>query len=336
MTGRALRTETVGAFSLESGVQLANVRVGYHLDGPATAHRDEAVVVLHALTGNADAAGDWWRGVVGAGKGIDTDRCTAVAPNLLGSCHGTSYTSSGAALPAITTRDQARVIAILLERLGIRSVSLATGGSLGGMVALELAASHPGLVQRVVAFGAVAVGTPWAIAWNHVQRRVLDLGGADALAVAREIAMISFRAERGFGERFGAGGTGAAAVTGWLRHHGAALSARFDVRAYRTLLGAMDTHDVTRGRGSLRDVLGGTATTVWGVGIAGDRLYSPGVVQAWVDQVGGVYRRLETAHGHDGFLIEQDEVGAILRDAIAAATGADVRTEPRPTAREAA
>ena len=76
----------------------------------------------------------------------------------------------------------------------------------------------------MVAFGAAAVATPWAIAWNHVQRRALDIGGDDALAVAREIAMISYRAERGFDARFG-GGDAAAAVAGWLRHHGAALAA---------------------------------------------------------------------------------------------------------------
>ena len=333
---RTVRTEHIGAFTLENGACLDNVCVAYHLDGIDAAPRDETVVVLHALTGNANAAGDWWAGVVGAGKGIDTARHAVVSPNLLGSCHGTSFTSRGSEPPAITTRDQARVVAVLVQRLGFRSVSLATGGSLGGMVALELAASHPGLVQRVVALGAAAVATPWAIAWNHVQRRALDIGGPGALAVAREIAMISYRTEAGFKERFGAGTAAHAGVVDWLRHHGTALKAGFDEWAYRTLLSAMDSHDVTRARGTLGHVLGDRGLGVWGVGIAGDMLYSPSVVHDWVTAVGGVYRCLDTVHGHDGFLIEQDQVGAILRDALDGADRDDARTAPGRTGRAAA
>ena len=171
--------------------------------------------------------------------------------------------------------------------------------------------------------------TAQAIGWNHAQREALRLGAAagdpDAgIALARAVAMLSFRTETSLDARFGrAPATDADgspfAVQRWLEHHGAALAARFDAATYRTLLDAMDAHDVARGRGERDAVLAalGAATgRLFAVGVPGDLLYSDAVVEAWGRAAGAALRTLRSPYGHDAFLLEPAQVGAILRDAL--------------------
>ena len=331
MTGttRALRTLAVPSFTLESGEVLRDLRQAYYLDGTLNARRDNLVIVFHALTGSADAAGDWWRRVIGPGLAIDPTRWAVLAPNLLGSCYG----STGPAdrpddpFPAVTPRDQARFVALLVESLGVRRVALAAGGSLGGMVALEWTLQFPGRTRATVVLAAPAAHTAYAIAWNAVQRACLDSARDGGVAIARRIAMISFRSEREFETRFGraVGRDGRFAVAGYLAHHGEKLAARFDAATYRTLLDAMDAHDVGRGRGGVACALRGLRDAVYAVGIPGDLLYSAGVVREWAALAKAEYREIDSVHGHDAFLLEHEQVGAILREALRAA--ADARAE---------
>ena len=316
---RPLHTRHLSRFALESGIALRDVRQAYHLDGELDASRTNAIVVLHALTGSADAAGDWWREVVGPGRPIDTARYAVLAPNLLGSCHGTEVGDGRAALPPITTRDQARLVVELVGALGIRGIALVTGGSLGGMVALEIAASFPRLAHRTVAFAAPAAHTAWAIGWNHVQRRALAAGGDDGIALAREIAMLSYRSEREFNTRFGRlrEEDGRFAVQSYLRHHGDKLQQRFAAASYRALTGAMDAHDVGRGREGTTAALRRVRGLLVGVGVTDDALYSEREVQAWTRSADAEYRRITSVHGHDAFLVEQAQVGAIIIEALA-------------------
>ncbi len=139
MSGRALRVQRVPRFALECGTVLEDVRQAYYLDGTLNAKRDNLAIVFHALTGNADAAGGWWRDVIGPGRALDTDRYAVLAPNLLGSCYGTTGPSDYAkgAFPPVTPRDQARLVGLLVDELGVESPALVAGGSLGGMVSLE-------------------------------------------------------------------------------------------------------------------------------------------------------------------------------------------------------
>ena len=326
MTGatRALRTIAVPSFTLETGEVLRDLRQAYHLDGTLNARRDNLVLVFHALTGSADAAGDWWKRVVGPGLAVDTTRWAVLAPNLLGSCYGTTGPSErpGEAFPAVTPRDQMRFAALLVESLGVRAVALAAGGSLGGMVALEWAVEFSGRTRATVVLAAPAAHTAHAIAWNVVQRACLDSAGDGGVAIARQIAMISFRSEREFEARFGraADREGRFAVAGYLAHHGEKLAARFDAATYRTLLDAMDAHDVGRSRGGVTCALQGLRDVVYAVGIPGDQLYSAGVVRQWAMQAGAEYREINSIHGHDGFLLEHEQVGDILREALHAAT----------------
>jgi len=323
---RALCRLAVPSFVLESGEELRELQQAYHLDGVLNAQRDNLVLVFHALTGSADAAGEWWARVVGAGRPLDTTRWAVLAPNLLGSCYGTTGPSDrpGEEFPQVTPRDQARFAALLVEALGVSDVALATGGSLGGMVALEWAALFPGRTRATVVLAAPAAHTAHAIAWNAVQRECLDAAGDAGVAIARQISMIAFRTEREFEARFGRAvdSDGRYRVAGYLAHHGDKLAARFDAASYRTLLNAMDAHDIGRGRGGVARALRALRAlqgVIYAVGIPGDQLYSADVVRQWAGLAGAEYREIDSIHGHDAFLLEHRQVGDVLREALQAA-----------------
>lgn len=318
--GRAPRRWTLDRFELDSGAVLRDVQVAYHLDGPVAAVRDRLVVAIHSLTGHADAVGDWWGVVLGPGRAVDTRHQAVLSANLLGSCYGTTGPSTLTPFPAVSTRDQARLLGRLVRSLGTQRVALVTGGSLGGMVALEFAALHHDLVERTVVFAAPAAHTAQAVAFNHVQRLALELGGPErGLALARQIAMLTYRTDRELETRFARRSRqpGRFDVESWLSHHGRKLVARFDAATYRTLLDAMDSHDLGRGRGGETAALRSLPGRVWGVGIPGDQLYAAEVVRAWTTTAGATYRELTSVTGHDAFLLEPDQVGAILSEALA-------------------
>jgi homoserine O-acetyltransferase len=322
---RTLRVQKIERFDLESGTSLRDVRQAYHLDGTVNAARDNVVLVLHALTGSADAVGDWWRDVVGPGRAIDTARWAVVSPNLLGSRYGTTGPTSGGKRrwPDVTTRDQARLAWALLDELGIDRPALVVGGSLGGMVALEVAATRPTAPRATVALAAPAAHTAWAIGWNHAQRVALDtLPEEEGLKLARRIAMLSYRAEAEFEQRFGrtVSDDGRYAAQRWLDGHADRLAARFDARTYRALIDAMDSHDVGRGRGGVAAALRAVTGRLVGVGIPTDTLYGEEIVRGWTAAAGAEYRRLESLYGHDGFLIEQASVARLLAEVLAEVT----------------
>ncbi|HEU4565950.1 MAG TPA: homoserine O-acetyltransferase [Gemmatimonadaceae bacterium] len=323
MSPRTPLVHWVPRLVLDGGAVLEDVRQAYHLDGALDAERGNLVLVFHALTGSADAAGDWWREIIGAGKAIDTRRWAVLAPNLLGSCYGTTGPSTWGrgAFPTVTPRDMARLAWQLVDAIGARTVALAVGGSLGGMVAQEFALLAPERVRRTVALAAPAAHTAYAIGWNHVQREAVRLGGAAGLALARMVGMMTFRTEAELGLRFGraAGEDGRFDVQRYLARHGEKLVARFDAATYVTLLDAMDAHDVGRGRGGVDAALRVLAGRVVGVGIPGDLLYGADEVRRWTAAAGGDYREIESVHGHDAFLIEHEQVGRILREALDAA-----------------
>jgi homoserine O-acetyltransferase len=312
--------QQVPRFALECGTVLKDVRQAYYLDGTLNAKRDNLVIVFHALTGNADAAGGWWHEVIGPGRALDTDRYAVLAPNLLGSCYGTTGPSDHAngEFPPVTPRDQARLVGLLVDELGVESPALVTGGSLGGMVSLEWALEHPRRARAVVAMAAPAAHTAYAIGWNHIQRQLVAELGERGIELARQVAMMTFRTESELGTRFGrcTAGDGGWQVTSWLDHHGRKLKDRFDAATYETLLGAMDAHDVGRGRCGVASALASLTGRVVAVGSRGDLLYSAEEVYHWSALAGAEYEEISSVHGHDAFLIEHEQVGRILSDAV--------------------
>jgi homoserine O-acetyltransferase/O-succinyltransferase len=319
---------------LDDGQTLAGLTVAYRHDGPAPATAPQ-VVVVHALTGSADAAGDWWAPLIGPGRALDTDRVGVLSANLLGGRYGSTGPTSrdpqtgrayGSTFPAISTRDQARVQWRLMDAIGIDRVELVVGGSLGGMVALEFALERPEQVGATMPIAAPAATGAMAVAWNHLQVELIDRLGVDGLRLARELAMTTYRSEADFEERFGRSleSDGRPSVVSYLDHQGEKLAERFDPQTYRVLAGAMDRHDVGRARGGLDGAFrhlaaGGTRLT--GVGIQGDILYGPRQIHALVDgaSAAGVdarYREIRSTKGHDAFLVEWDQLTVLLREEL--------------------
>lgn len=304
---------------LESGeslpVHVAYRRVGF---GPLR------VLLLHALTGSPDAADrptnegvlkGWWSPLFAAGAPFDPTRTTVWTPNLIGSCYGSTGPEPGKPFPSLTPRDQAAALAAWIRAEGLRFDAL-IGGSLGGMVALELALLEPDRFHRVGVIGAGARADAWIRGANAAQLAVLRsaLPDADAIAIARQQAMLTFRAPESLDARFG----DAAAVQAWLDHHGQALAERFTRASYLALLQAMDAHDLGRGRGGVVAALRGLRASLHVLGIHSDALFTPPLVRelAEAGRAAGVHTSLHwlrSPHGHDAFLIEWEQVDAWLR-----------------------
>ncbi len=325
----------LGDFETELGGVIRNARLRYRVFGdPALAQRHGAHLVFHALTGSADID-SWWEPVVGTGRPFDTTRHPVIAANLLGSCYGSSgpADSEDGSFPALTAGDLARAHVPLIEHLGIERLEIVTGGSLGGMVALHWGCITPVPVKRLVVFAAPGRTSAQAIGWNAAQRLAIEadpawqggryprgLGPTTGLAAARAIAMITYRSQQEFEERFGRRQTrtpGRFDVDHYLRRHGEKLVARFDARSYVALMHAMDSHDVGDFERAGRRTAERVAEVV-GVGIDTDILYYPSEVRAWVEgyRRGGAnarYAELTTPYGHDAFLIEFEQVERLLR-----------------------
>ncbi|MBL0172934.1 MAG: homoserine dehydrogenase [Gemmatimonadaceae bacterium] len=306
--------------SLESGERLETLDVRYRLEGALNSARDNLVLVVHALTGTVNAT-DWWRGVVREGGALDPARHAVLTTNLLGGCDGTTIRrGDGVRLsPPITTRDQAAVLARVLDALGVATPLLVCGGSLGGQVALEFAASFPQRVRAAVVLAAPAAQTAQGLAWNAIMRRAIAIAGPrEGLALARMVGMLSYRTPTGLEQRFGRsrGTNGTFLMNEWLAAHGEKLVARFDATSYATLLDAMDAHDVGRDRGGIPAALSAVGARLTGVGIPGDQLYPAESVREWTRAVGAQYVELPSIHGHDAFLLETARVSDILRRAM--------------------
>jgi homoserine O-acetyltransferase len=348
VVGRRLVLEE--PFESEGGAVLPKLELAY------TAHGDpggDAVLVIHALTGHADAAGPagWWRGLFDDGRRLAGPGRFVLCANLLGSCYGSSGPRTegpdgrpwGGRFPDVTTRDQANALVRLLDHLGIERVRLAIGGSLGAMVLWQLLVDHPERVEQAVPIAGSAQASAWLIGLNHAARAAIKAdpewrGGecegtapAAGLGVARRIAMLSYRHHRQLGVRFGAAedprGATDFAVNGWLDHHARTFAARFDAHAYLRLIGAMDTHDVARGHGTLECALRRIRARVTVGGIDTDGLYPAEGLRETVQRlrftgVEAEYREITSAYGHDAFLVEIDQVEAMLpgrvREAVCA------------------
>ena len=337
-TGR-LETASLGPFQLTSGATLPELVVAYRHDGPPPGEAPQ-IVVVHALTGSADAAGDWWAPLIGPGLALDTDRFGVLGANLLGGRYGTTGPTTidprgggpwGARFPAISTRDQAAAQWRLLDAIGIDEIELVVGGSLGGMVALEIAVQRPEAVRQVMPIAAPAATGPLAVAWNHLQIQLVERLGLEGLSLARQLAMTTYRSETDFDERFGRSreADGRLSIVSYLEHQGRKLIERFDTATYRVLAGAMDRHDIGEGRSGIDGamaLLAAAGTRVTGVGIQDDILYGPHQVHALVDAALAAgapagYHQIHSTKGHDAFLVEWDQLTALLRTALATRAG---------------
>ncbi|MEP6572829.1 MAG: homoserine O-acetyltransferase [Gemmatimonadota bacterium] len=332
---------SLGDFRTSQEEVLPGAKLRYRVFGdPAVGKRDGWVLLFHALTGSHNAD-QWWGPMIGPGKPLDPAVHPILSANLLGSCYGSSSPAPGSgrapgAFPDLTPRDLALAHAPLLQHLGIDHLVLAAGGSLGGMVALEWARGATVPTDTVIVFAAPAATSAQAIGWNAAQRMAIEAdpgwkgghyapgaGPTAGLATARAIAMITYRSAVEFSSRFGRASTRAQGffdVEAYLRVQGEKLIARFDAASYIALMRAMDLHDMgglaEAGRASAERI-----KRIIGVGIDTDILYYPAEVAEWVNEyrsagLDASYREIKSMYGHDAFLIEWDQVEAILREGL--------------------
>jgi homoserine O-acetyltransferase len=357
------RFARVGPLALESGRTLSQVVLAYETWGTLNAARDNAVLVVHALTGDSHVVGEagpghptsgWWGGVVGPGLAIDTDTWFVVAPNMLGGCQGSTGPASlapdgvewGSRFPYLTIRDQVDAQKTLADQLGIGTWAAVIGGSMGGMHALEWAIGFPQRVARVAVIASPPFSTADQIALNSVQIEAIrddpafrggsyydadDGEGPHAgLALARRMALLNYRSANELNERFqrswqsgisplGAGGR--FAVESYLDFHGNKFTRRFDANSYITVVGAMTSHDVGRGRGGVDAALARVSALSVVIGIDSDRLFT---VDGQRVIAAGMPNSIHGAHpivihspfGHDAFLIEDDLIGPPIRELL--------------------
>ena len=292
----------------------------------------------------------WWDGMIGPGAPIDTDRYFVVCPNVLGGCSGTTGPASpapdgapyGSRFPLVTVRDQVAVEAALADHLGIRTWAAVLGGSMGGMRALEWCVGHPDRVRRAVVLAVGAAASAEQIALCSLQIRAIRsdpafAGGdyyltgtrpVDGLSLARGLGQVSYRTERELADRFGRAAQapedpmkgGRFAVESYLQHQGEKLVRRFDANSYIVLSEAMNQHDVGRGRGGSARALAGVRADVTVAGITSDRLYPFSLQEEIARLLPGdrPVAAIESVSGHDGFLLEIDQVGRVVADCLSA------------------
>ncbi|MDN5795251.1 MAG: homoserine O-acetyltransferase [Intrasporangium sp.] len=292
----------------------------------------------------------WWEGLVGPGRPLDTNRWFVVCTNVLGGCQGTTGPVSSAPdgrhwasrFPYITIRDQVQVEKLLLERLGIRRVAAVLGGSMGGMRTIEWAVMGGDFVDRAIVLASTAHATADQIAWAQPQllaiRGDADFAAGDyydtgrapeaGLGIARRIAHITYRTETELNSRFGRvaqpgedplGSTqrGRFAVESYLDHHASKLTGRFDANSYLVLTEAMNSHDVGRGRGGLAKALARVTADCTIASVDTDRLYPAPLSDEMAGLLPTATREsITSVYGHDGFLIETEQVAGIIGRAL--------------------
>lgn len=310
---RQLLTTFVDApLPLEGGASIGPVTIAYETWGDLNARRTNAVLVLHALTGDSHAHGPdgnghpqpgWWNPLIGPGAAIDTDTFFVVCPNVLGGCQGTTGPASlardgrpyGSRFPIITPRDQVAAEVAMADALGIERWYAVVGGSMGAMRALEWAVGQPERVARAIVIACGAYATAEQIGWQSTQIEIIaadpDFHGGDyydrsrgperGMELARAIGQITYRSELELHRRFHRKWQtdddprhgGRYAVESYLGHHGDKLVARFDANSYIVLSRAMNHHDVGRDRGGIADALGRITAETTIAGVSTDRLY---------------------------------------------------------------
>jgi homoserine O-acetyltransferase/O-succinyltransferase len=292
----------------------------------------------------------WWDSIIGPGAAIDTDRWWVICPNALGGCRGTTGPSSpapdgmpwGSRFPGVTVRDQVSVEAALADALGIERWAAVVGGSMGGMRALEWAVMFPDRVSRLIVLACGAAATAEQIALCAVQSEAIRLdpafrggdyygvaggrGPERGLSLARRIGHVTYRSELELNDRFGRRpqsgedplGTGRYAIESYLDHQAEKLVRRFDANSYLVLNRAMDHHDVGRNRGGISAALATIRAVTTVAGVDSDRLYPPRLQFELADMLPDRPRMqlVTSLHGHDAFLVEQEQVAAVFRSAL--------------------
>ena len=327
-------------FKLESGEVLPSLEIAYDTFGELNEAKDNVIWVCHALTANSNVA-DWWPHTVEQGKFLDPERYFIVCANFLGSHYGTTspLTVNPATgkkwyydFPRITVRDMVACHQLLAKELGIERVKLLIGSSIGGFQCMEWAIMEPEFMENLALIATTTYSEPWAAAFNESQRMAIRLdpswgeerddAGLDGMAVARSIALISYRGgaaynatqqelsnplEASFDRR----------AHSYQQYQGEKLRRRFNALSYYRLSEAVDSHNIARGRGTIAEALSRIKARTLVVAISSDILFPVEAHTPLREHIADVeYHLIESEFGHDGFLVEHEKLNSIIQKFI--------------------
>jgi homoserine O-acetyltransferase len=356
---RAVRFDSI---RLDNGATLAPVDVAYETYGQLNPARTNAILILHAFSGDAHAAGispetgkpGWWDNSIGPGKAFDTNRYFVICSNVLGGCRGTTGPGSinpatglpyAMSFPVITIGDMVRLQKMLIDSLGIERLLAVSGGSMGGMQALEWAVSHPDRVVSAIPIACTTRHSAQQIAFNEVGRQAImadpDWNGGDyygkqpparGLAVARMVGHITYMSDDSMREKFGRRLRGKESfgydfevdfeVESYLRYRGSQFVNRFDANSYLYITKAMDYFDLTNGQSTLAAAFEPARARFLAISFSSDWLYpsyqSQEIVRALRARNCDVaYIELQSNYGHDSFLVDVAEQTELIRGFLA-------------------
>jgi homoserine O-acetyltransferase len=322
-------------FTLENGFSFEGLTIAYHTYGTLNAAKDNVIWVCHALTANSDVF-DWWKGVFGENDLFNPKEYFIVCANILGSHYGSTgplnYPTETNPLldqfPSFTPRDLSRAHNLLRLELGIDKIKVVIGASLGGQQALEWAIESPSVFENLVLIATNARHSAYGIAFNETQRQAIYTdpsygngskdGGMNGLKTARAIAMLSYRSYEGYGKTQTSDSleqTENFPAASYQRYQGKKLADRFNAYSYVLLSKAMDSHNVGRQRTSIEVALRRIKARTLVIGIDSDLLF-PVSEQAFLAKhiSESEFTTIQSDFGHDGFLVEHQQLTEKLRD----------------------
>lgn len=355
--------EHPGEMALASGAKLGPITLAYETYGTLNADRSNAILILHALSGDSHAAGryaeddrhpGWWDNSIGPGKAFDTDRYFLICSNVIGGCQGSTGPASinpatgreyGLSFPMITIQDMVGAQAHLIDHLGIDRLLAVSGGSMGGMQALQWAVSFPDRVIASIPIATTSKLSPQGIAFNEVGRAAImadrNYNGGDyygkavpreGLALARMIGHITYLSDDSMHEKFGRKLRGKKSfgydftvdfeVESYLRYKGDTFVSRFDANSYLYITKAIDYFDLSLPSGSLVQAVEKAKAKFLIVSFKSDWLYPPyqsrEIVKAlMINGIDVTYCEIDSKYGHDAFLLDEGEMSKIITNFLA-------------------
>jgi homoserine O-acetyltransferase len=326
-------------FTLESGAVLNEVSITYHTWGVLNTTADNVIWICHALTANSNAA-EWWPGMIGPGLIFDTDKYFVVCANMLGSCYGTTGPSSinketdnpyYYQFPAITVRDMVNAHRLLRKNLGINQIHTLVGGSMGGYQALEWCLAESQHIQQLVLLATSARESAWGIAIHTAQRLAIEAdetwnkpvpnAGKKGLVAARAIGMVTYRNYQAYNSTqtdFEFEKLDNYKASSYITYQGNKLANRFNAYSYWLLTKTLDSHNVARGRAEkIEEVLKEIQQTTIIIGIKSDFLCPIQEQEQLATHIPHAkFFQIDSAYGHDGFLVETKQITNILKSFI--------------------
>lgn len=320
-------------FVLEKGGVLPHLRIAYHTFGHLNADKSNVVWVCHALTADSNVE-DWWPHTVEEGRFLDPSKHFVVCANILGSHYGTTGPLHDNPLtgepyfgdfPAYTIRDMVRAHILLADELGIHQIDTMVGSSVGGFQAIEWAVMQPKRIKKLVLIATAPKAYPWTIAIDETQRMAIEAdqsfgerrvdAGMKGLATARAIGLLTYRGGAGYNltQQDKEESPSIHRACTYQQYQGQKLCRRYNAYSYYVILNAFDTHDIGRERGGLHAALQKIEAQTIVVGITTDMIFPPEEMKQLSSQIpNSQYFEIQSEFGHDGFLVEHNQLNDIL------------------------